>query len=221
MYAFSENFVLPFSHDEVVYGKGSMLAKMPGDDWQKFANLRLLYGYMFGHPGKKLSVHGRRVRPMVGVESRCKPRVASAGYPAALRPAALGARSEHALPRPSARCMSWTPMPAASNGSTAAMFSGASSASSDAAEDPDELLLFVCNFTPAVRQNYRVGVPHEGFWKEVLNSDAPLYGGSGQGNFGGCDGRSAPHSWQAIFIEYDASSSRSSYASNLSPPCRA
>ena len=184
LYAFTENFVLPFSHDEVVYGKGSMLRKMPGDDWQKFANLRLLYGYMFGHPGKKLLFMGNEF----GQWSEWN-------HDASLDWHLLGSPLHSALARwvrdlntfyrgqPALREMdfdaagfSWVDCKDFQRSVVSFLRRG---------RDPQDQLLFVCNFTPVVRQNYRVGVPADGLWKEVLNSDAPLYGGSGQGNFGG------------------------------------
>jgi len=185
LYAFSENFVLPFSHDEVVYGKGSMLRKMPGDDWQKFANLRLLYGYMFGHPGKKLLFMGCEF----GQWSEWN-------HDASLDWHLLGTPFHSALQR-------WVrDLNTLYRGQPALHeldFDAGGFAWVDCsdvqrsvisflrrARNPADELLFVCNFTPAVRENYRVGVPQQGFWKELLNSDAPLYGGSGHGNFGGC-----------------------------------
>ena len=184
LYAFTENFVLPFSHDEVVYGKGSLLRKMPGDEWQKFANLRLLYGFMFGHPGKKLLFMGNEF----GQWSEWN-------HDASLDWHLLGSPPHFALAR-------WVrDLNTLYRGQPALYeldFDPAGFAWVDCKDfqrsvvsflrrgrNEDDLLLFVCNFTPVVRQNYRVGVPREGFWKEVLNSDAPLYGGSGQGNFGG------------------------------------
>ena len=184
LYAFTENFVLPFSHDEVVYGKGSLLRKMPGDEWQKFANLRLLYGFMFGHPGKKLLFMGNEF----GQWSEWN-------HDASLDWHLLGSPLHVALAR-------WVrDLNTVYRGQPALYeqdFDPAGFAWVDCKDfqrsvvsflrrgrNEDDLLLFVCNFTPVVRQNYRVGVPREGFWKEVLNSDAPLYGGSGQGNLGG------------------------------------
>ena len=184
VYAFSENFVLPFSHDEVVYGKGSMLRKMPGDDWQKFANLRLLYGFMFGHPGKKLLFMGDEF----GQWSEWN-HEASLEWPLLKNPLHAGllrwVRDLNTLYRGQSSLYEFDSNPAGfewvdCKDSQRSVISFLRRGRSDG-----DQILFVCNFTPVVRENYRVGVPLEGSWKEILNSDAPLYGGSGQGNFGG------------------------------------
>jgi 1,4-alpha-glucan branching enzyme len=184
VYAFAENFILPFSHDEVVYGKGSMLRKMPGDDWQKFANLRLLYGYMFGHPGKKLLFMGNEF----GQWSEWN-HDASLEWHLLKEPFHAGLRQWVRDLNTLYRCQSllhemdfdpagfeWVDCKDSQRSILSFLRRG---------RNPNDQLLFVCNFTPVVRQNYRVGVPLHGYWKEILNSDAASYGGSGQGNFGG------------------------------------
>jgi 1,4-alpha-glucan branching enzyme len=184
VYAWSENFVLPFSHDEVVYGKGSLLRKMPGDEWQKFANLRLLYGFMFGHPGKKLLFMGSEFGQWSEwnhdssvdwhlLESPLHS--ALARWVRDLNTLYRGQPALHELDF-DAGGFAWVDCKDLQRSVVSFLRRG---------RNPEDQLLFVCNFTPVVRQNYRVGVPREGFWKEVLNSDALLYGGSGQGNFGG------------------------------------
>ena len=190
VYAFSENFVLPLSHDEVVYGKGSMLRKMPGDEWQQFANLRLLYGFMFGHPGKKLLFMGNEFGQWSEWNHDASLEWSLLKIPlhAELRHwvGDLNAlyRSDPSLQRDSdAAGFEWVDCNDAQRSVISFLRRG---------QDPDEHLLFVCNFTPVVRQNYRVGVPLDGFWKEILNSDAALYGGSGQGNFGGLSAMPLP-----------------------------
>jgi 1,4-alpha-glucan branching enzyme len=184
MYAFSENFVLPFSHDEVVYGKGSMLRKMPGDEWQKFADLRLLYGFMFGHPGKKLLFMGDEFGQWsewnhdASLEWHLLQNPLHAGlrrWVRDLNTLYRGAAALHELDFDPAG-FEWVDCKDYQRSIISFLRRG---------RNPNDHLLFVCNFTPVVRQNYRVGVPREGFWKEALNSDAPLYGGTGQGNFGG------------------------------------
>jgi 1,4-alpha-glucan branching enzyme len=191
LYAFTENFVLPFSHDEVVYGKGSMLRKMPGDDWQKFANLRLLYGYMFGHPGKKMLFMGNEFGQWSEwnhdasldwnlLESPLHS--ALARWVRDLNTFYRGQPALHEMDFDAAG-FSWVDCKDFQRSVISFLRRG---------RDPQEQLLFVCNFTPVVRQNYRVGVPVSGLWKEVLNSDAPLYGGSGQGNFGGLEASPLP-----------------------------
>jgi len=184
VYAFAENFVLPFSHDEVVYGKGSMIRKMPGDDWQKFANLRLLYGFMFGHPGKKLLFMGDEFGQWsewnhdASLEWNLLEHPSHAGLKRWVRDLNTLYRGEpllHTMDFNSAG-FEWVDCKDFQRSIISFLRRG---------QNPNDQLLFVCNFTPVVRQNYRVGVPREGHWKEILNSDAPLYGGSGQGNFGG------------------------------------
>ena len=184
VYAFAENFVLPFSHDEVVYGKGSMIRKMPGDDWQKFANLRLLYGFMFGHPGKKLLFMGDEFGQWsewnhdASLEWNLLEHPSHAGLKRWVRDLNTLYRGEpllHTMDFNSAG-FEWVDCKDFQRSIISFLRRG---------QNPSDQILFVCNFTPVVRQNYRVGVPLEGHWKEILNSDAPLYGGSGQGNFGG------------------------------------
>jgi 1,4-alpha-glucan branching enzyme len=184
MYAFSENFILPLSHDEVVYGKGSMLRKMPGDEWQKFANLRLLYGTMFGHPGKKLLFMGNEFGQSSEWNHEASLDWNLLQYPfhsglarwiRDLNTFYRGQPSLHELDFDSAG-FEWVDCKDYQRSVISFLRRG---------REKDDQTLFVCNFTPVPRWNYRVGVPLECSWNEVLNSDAPLYGGSGQGNSGG------------------------------------
>lgn len=184
MYAFAENFILPFSHDEVVYGKGSMLRKMPGDDWQKFANLRLLYGFMFGHPGKKLLFMGDEFGQWsewnheASLEWDLLKNPLHAGLHRWVRDVNTLYRGQPSLYQFDfqASGFEWVDCKDSQRSIISFLRRG---------RNPNDQLLFVCNFTPVVRENYRVGVPLEGYWSEILNSDAPLYGGSSQGNLGG------------------------------------
>jgi 1,4-alpha-glucan branching enzyme len=183
LYALTENFILPFSHDEVVYGKGSMLAKMPGDDWQKFANLRLLYGFMFGHPGKKHLFMGDEFgqRSEWNHEASLDWHLLDNPMHAGLRrwvrdlnTAYRGQPAFHELDCDQAG-FEWVDCTDSQRSVLTFLRRGSNA---------DDVLLFACNFTPVVRTNYRVGVPFATVWREILNSDAHLYGGSGQGNLG-------------------------------------
>ena len=182
LYAFTENFVLPFSHDEVVYGKGSMLRKMPGDEWRKFANLRLLYGFMFGHPGKKLLFMGCEFGQWnewnhdTSLDWHLLQHPMHSGLQRWVRDLNTFYRSEPAMFEADFE----------QEGFEWVDYDGQQSIVSFLRKRGPQLgsLLFVCNFTPEPRYNYRIGVPAGGFWKEELNSDAPLYGGSWQGNLG-------------------------------------
>ncbi len=191
LYAFAENFVLPLSHDEVVYGKGSMIGKMPGDEWQKFANLRLLYGFMFGHPGKKHLFMGDEFGQWsewnhdASLEWHLLEKPMHAGLKRWVRDLNTLYRGEPALYELdfSAAGFEWVDCTDWQRSVVSFLRRGRN--------ERNELLL-VCNFTPVVRRNYRVGAPRGGAWKEILNSDAPLYGGSGQGNFGGIEASPLP-----------------------------
>ena len=184
MYAFSENFILPFSHDEVVYGKGSMLRKMPGDEWQKFANLRLLYGFMFGHPGKKLLFMGCEFGQWSewnhdsSLDWYLLERQPHAGLKRWVRDLNTFYREHPSLHEGDGTAAGFEWVDCKDHERSILSFIRRSS-------NREDLTLIVCNFTPVPRPNYRIGVPCEGFWKEALNSDATMYGGSGQGNLGG------------------------------------
>jgi 1,4-alpha-glucan branching enzyme len=191
LYAFTENFVLPFSHDEVVYGKSSMIGKMPGDDWQKFANLRLLYGYMFGHPGKKLLFMGDEIGQWAewnhdgSVEWGLLQYPFHAGLRRWVRDLNTFYRGQPSLFEADfdSSGFEWVDCTDSQRSVVSFLRRG---------KDPANITLFVCNFTPVPRHNYRVGVPWHGRWREMLNSDAPLYGGSGQGNDGGANAAPLP-----------------------------
>jgi 1,4-alpha-glucan branching enzyme len=184
IYAFTENFVLPFSHDEVVHGKGSMIGKMPGDDWQKFANLRVLYGYMMGHPGKKLLFMGcefgqwREWNHDVSLDwDLLDDGPFHRGLQRWVRDLNTFYRGEGALYELDYEGAGFEWIDCNDNQRSVLSFRRK-------CRTPEDQIIFVCNFTPVPRQNYRVGVPAAGEWREVLNGDAELYGGSGQGNAG-------------------------------------
>jgi 1,4-alpha-glucan branching enzyme len=186
MYAYSENFVLPLSHDEVVHGKGSLIGKLPGDDWRRFANLRLLHSLMYVYPGKKLLFMGgefgqwREWSHDRSLDWDLLERPAHAGVRRLVQDLNRLYRHEPAMHEldhePSG--FEWVDCNDAEQSVISLLRRG---------RDASDVLLAVLNFTPVPRGQYRVGVPAAGEWREVLNTDAPLYGGSGQGNFGGLE----------------------------------
>jgi 1,4-alpha-glucan branching enzyme len=191
LYSFHENFVLPLSHDEVVHGKGSLVGKMPGDDWQRFANLRLLFGYMFAQPGKKLLFMGGEFGQYGEWQHDHSIDWASLEWP---RHRGLQAwieqlnrvyRAEPALHYfdNDPQGFEWVDC----NDAPASIVSLLRKGKSD-----DQAILVACNFTPVPRLGYKVGVPSGGYWKEILNSDAREYGGTGSGNMGGAEALSEP-----------------------------
>jgi 1,4-alpha-glucan branching enzyme len=190
VYAFSENFMLPLSHDEVVHGKRSLLEKMPGDDWQRFANLRLLYGYQYGQPGKKLLFMGDEL-----AQRREWNHESSVDWHLLHDPAHAGIlrwvgdlnrlygeqRALHELDT-EPEGFTWTQP----NDPETGLLSFLRLA------PPAPPVLVICNFTPLPRSNVLVGVPNGGYWRELLNSDGAHYGGSGWGNLGGIDAQPVP-----------------------------
>jgi 1,4-alpha-glucan branching enzyme len=189
VYAFTENFVLPLSHDEVVHGKGSMIGKMPGDDWQKFANLRLLFGYMYTQPGKKLLFMGGEIGQWrewnhdAQLDWGLLENDAHAGLQRWVRDLNHFYRSERAASELDFDAAGFQWLDADDAWNSVLSYVRRSRVNPDTGTS--EELLVVCNFTPLVHENYRVGVPHVGFWRELLNSDVEAYGGSGVGNLGG------------------------------------
>jgi 1,4-alpha-glucan branching enzyme len=183
LYAFHENFVLALSHDEVVHGKGSLLGKMPGDEWQRFANLRALYGYMFTHPGKKLLFMGGEFgQPSEwnhdhSLEWHRLDQPLPAGLKRWVRDLNTLMRGEPALHELDFDWAGFEWIDVNDNEQSMVSFVRWD-------RERRRPVVTVCNFTPVPRHDYRVGVPWGGMWEECLNSDAPLYGGSGQGNLG-------------------------------------
>ena len=184
LYAFSENFILPLSHDEVVHGKGSLINKMPGDDWQKFANLRAYFGFMWGHPGKKLLFMGGEFAQMrewnhdTSLDWHLTDYPLHRGMQSLIRDLNAAYKALPALHELDCEAagFEWIIGDDRDNSVFAFLRRGASD---------DKLALVVCNFTPVPRHGYRVGVPTAGFYREVVNTDAGLYGGGNIGNAGG------------------------------------
>ena len=193
LYAFSENFMLPFSHDEVVHGKNSLLHKMPGDMWQQFANLRLLFAYQYAHPGKKLLFMGQEIAPrdewsetrsldwhLLQYDSHrgIQRLVADLNRLLASEPALYQVDFDW-------QGFEWVD----ANDSDNSVFSFIRRG-----KNPDDLLIVILNATPVVRYGYHIGVPRPGHYEEVLNTDAASYGGSNVGNLGGMN--AGEHAWQ-------------------------
>jgi 1,4-alpha-glucan branching enzyme len=187
MYAFTENFVLPLSHDEVVHGKGSLFGKMPGDEWRRAANLRLLFAHMYANPGKKLLFMGcefgqiREWNHDASLDWELLENPVHAGinrWMEDLNKAYRDVPAMHELDM-SPEGFEWIDCCDTEN-SVASLLRRSKTR-------PDEIVVVVMNFTPTPLHNYQIGVPRGGHWKEMLNSDADTYGGSGQGNMGGLD----------------------------------
>jgi len=190
LYTFSENFVMPLSHDEVVHGKSSLLAKMPGDDWQKLANLRLLLGYMYAQPGKKLLFMGGEIgqwREWNHSNSldwdllEHDPHSGLLRWVGDINRIYRNEPAMHVDTNPAG--FEWIDGGDADHSVIAFLRKGV---------QPGGEVLIVCNFTPVPRSHYRVGVPAGGYWKELLNSDAKEYWGSGMGNAGGMQADAMP-----------------------------
>jgi 1,4-alpha-glucan branching enzyme len=184
LYAFTENFALVLSHDEVVHGKRSMLSKMPGDMWQQFANLRSLYGYMFTHPGKKLIFMGGEFgqwdewnhdKSIDWHLLKFTPHKSLQRFVMDLNRIYRSEPSLHEIDFHH-KGFSWIDFHDTDHSIISFM---------RYAKDPDDFLVIVCNFTPVPRTGYRVGVPSDCFYREILNSDAAIYWGSNVGNKGG------------------------------------
>lgn len=183
IYSFNENFVLPLSHDEVVYGKGSLLQKMPGDDWQRFANLRLLFGVMYAQPGKKLLFMGGEFGQWnewyheTSLDWNLLEHPSHSGvqrWVTDLNQLYKNEPALHELDFDQAG-FEWIDCNDSQQSTLSLLRKGLST---------EDTIVIACNFTPVPHHNYRVGVPEGGLWREILNSDAQEYDGSGQGNFG-------------------------------------
>ena len=187
VYAFTENFILPLSHDEVVHGKGSLLNKMPGDRWQKLANLRALYGYMWAHPGKKLLFMGQEFAQEAewsherSLDWHLLENPEHGGIQSLVRDLNRAYKAEAAL---------WE----TDSDGTAFWWIEANAAEDNVfafarrTRDSERIVVVAMNLSPAPRHHYRLGLPRSGRWTELVNTDSSYYGGSDQGNLGGVEG---------------------------------
>ncbi len=199
IYAFTENFILPLSHDEVVHGKRSLLDKMPGDMWQKFANLRLLLAYQWGHPGKKLLFMGGEFgqweewNHAQSLDWHLLQWSSHRGLQRLVADLNVVYRDQPALHQVDFdwQGFEWLELHDWENSGLAFLRRG---------RDPREQVVVACNFTPVPRHNYRIGVPTAGHYCEILNSDAEIYGGSNMGNYGGVWAVPEPHGGQKFHI---------------------
>ncbi len=200
LYAFTENFILPISHDEVVHGKGSIIGKMPGDDWQKFANARAYYSFMWGYPGKKLLFMGQEFGQRsewnfdAGLDWWILDYAPHRGLQALVRDLNRLHREKPALHARDCEPegFQWITVDDAMQSVFAWLRWGGPGA---------KPIAVVSNFTPEPRHNYRIGLPYPGRWREIFNSDAPAYGGSGMGNFGAVTALEGPSHGYAAFAE--------------------
>jgi 1,4-alpha-glucan branching enzyme len=195
MYAFSENFILPLSHDEVVHGKGSLLDKMAGDRWQKLANLRAMYAYMWAHPGKKLLFMGGEFAQEAewsherSLDWHLLEQAGHAGVQSLVRDLNRVYRDTPALWEVDFDPAGFWWLEANEADANIVAFARAG-------EDPvADVLVCVANLSPVPREGYRLGLPRAGRWAEVLNSDASAYGGANTGNLGGVDAE--PIGWHS------------------------
>ena len=200
MYAFSENFILPLSHDEVVHGKGSLINKMPGDHWQQLANLRALYAYMWAHPGKKLLFMGCEFAQEAewsherSLDWHLLEAPEHAGIQSLVRDLNRLYRAEPALwevdSDPSGF---WWLEPNDADHNIIAF--------ARASRDGERVLAFVANLSPVPQTNYRLGLPRACRWREAINTDSTFYGGSDMGNLGGVVPEPIPWNGQPVSAE--------------------
>jgi 1,4-alpha-glucan branching enzyme len=191
IYAFNENFTLPISHDEVVHGKSSLLGKMPGDDWQKYANLRALLAYMYAHPGKKLLFMGSEIgqwdewKHDSSIDWHLLQYHPHRGVQHMMKDLNTLYKSEPCLHEIDFDFtgFEWVDLTDWENSIISFLRKGKSS---------NDIVFVVCNLTPVYRENYRLGVPRAGYWQEIFNSDSSYYGGTDKGNGGGLDTTPVP-----------------------------
>jgi len=200
LYAFSENFILPLSHDEVVHGKGSLYSKMAGDRWQKFANLRALYAYMWAHPGKKLLFMGCEFAQEAewgaerSLDWHLLEQPEHAGMQSLVRDLNRVYREEPALWQVDSDPSGFSWLEPNDSDSNVIAFARAS-------RGGERVLVFVANLSPVPRPGYRLGLPRSGHWREAINTDSTFYGGADIGNLGGVDAEPIPWHEQLFSAE--------------------